>query len=346
MNRKYILHIGRDYSFEILRPLQSEILARGDKCVWYRASEAVNSARFKDDENVISDIDEISRYPADAVFTPGNSVPSFLQGLKVQVFHGLEWKKKGHFRIRDFFDLYCTHGPITTEKFNELASKHKNFLVRETGWPKLDPLFSTRSFELPTDRKVVLYAPTFSPSLSSAFDCFEEIIKLSKEESWYWIIKFHPMMDQDVVKRFKSAQHQYLKVIEGVDVLPLMQRADVMLSDTSSVIGEFQLLGKPVVTYRNFKPDTGLIDVSKVSQLKDALTYALSAPDDLSRRIQESIRRLHPYRDAKSSSRVLNVVEEILDNHIRPRKKRPRNLYRNYKLNKALGYKPAWLKLF
>ena len=47
-------------------------------------------------------------------------------------------EKKGHFRIRKYFDLYLTQGPFFTKKFNELKKKFKNFEVVETGWPKLD----------------------------------------------------------------------------------------------------------------------------------------------------------------------------------------------------------------
>jgi hypothetical protein len=46
-----------------------------------------------------------------------------------------------HFIIRGLFDLYCTHGPNTTGRFEELAGKSGHFRVSETGWSKLDPLF-------------------------------------------------------------------------------------------------------------------------------------------------------------------------------------------------------------
>ena len=52
-------------------------------------------------------------------------------------------RKKGHYDITGFFfDLYCTPGPLITEKFQVLQKKYKSFfLVKETGWPKLDDLF-------------------------------------------------------------------------------------------------------------------------------------------------------------------------------------------------------------
>lgn len=338
MPKKYILHIAQNYSFEILRPLQDVIHSRGDECVWFVGSDNVDQSRFKPEEKVIIDVKRAAEYEADAVFTPGNNVPSFLSGLKVQVFHGLEWKKKGHFRIRDFFDVYCTHGPITTEKFNELADQHKDFLVRETGWPKLDPLFKTTPYEVSANGPVILYAPTFSEKLTSAKECFDEIKALSESQNWTWLVKFHPLMDKDVVEQYKQVESDKLKVVETTDILPLLNRADLMVSDTSSVIGEFLLQGKPVVTFRNWNPEPGLIDISKRSQLKQAIEHGLSRPAELQDRIEEANTRLHPYKDGGSSARILDSVDNILDNNIKPKRKRPLNLFRNLKLNYKLGY--------
>ena len=109
---------------------------------WYLNGDAVHSAQLSEDEKQLHSVDAVKAYQPKAVFVPGNVVPDFFPGAKVQVFHGLEWKKKGHFGIRGFFDLYCTHGPITTQRFQQLADKHGYFRVIETGWSKLDPLLS------------------------------------------------------------------------------------------------------------------------------------------------------------------------------------------------------------
>jgi len=42
-------------------------------------------------------------YNPDVVIVPGNVVPHFWPGLKVQIFHGLGEEKRGHYRITGFF---------------------------------------------------------------------------------------------------------------------------------------------------------------------------------------------------------------------------------------------------
>jgi hypothetical protein len=120
-----------------------------------------------------------------AVFSAANDVPAFLPGAKVQLFHGFNVEKRsdarGHFRIRGLYDLYCTQGPATTAPFRELAARARHFAVVETGWTKLDPLFAG---ELPladalrapaAGRRVLLFASTFTESLSAAPRLFDAI---------------------------------------------------------------------------------------------------------------------------------------------------------------------------
>ena len=129
--KRYLFYISQNYSFEILRPLQDEIRKRGDEVKWLATGNDVNLNNFYGNEAVLESINEAISYHPHASFVPGNIIPSFIPGLKVQVFHGLEWKKKGHFVIRDCFDLYCTHGAATTTRFEQLAEKHGWFLCRQ-----------------------------------------------------------------------------------------------------------------------------------------------------------------------------------------------------------------------
>lgn len=81
---------------------------------------------------------EVYDFSPEAIFVPGNIVPYYLPGVKIQVFHGYAAEKKDHWVIRRYFDTYFTQGPFFTKKFKELAAEYKDFEVVETGWPKQD----------------------------------------------------------------------------------------------------------------------------------------------------------------------------------------------------------------
>jgi CDP-glycerol glycerophosphotransferase (TagB/SpsB family) len=337
---QYLFYISQNYAFEILRPLQAEIRRRGGQVHWFIEGNEVNRQLFLSDESLVDSVADVIAIRPKAVFVPGNYVPSFIPGLKVQVFHGFEWKKKGHFRIRDCFDLYCTQGPLFTRKFEQLQAGHPHFRVLETGWPKTDPLFSVEPYPWPTTAKgpLILYAPTFSPSLTSAPALLEQINTLSRQGDTRWLIKFHPKMDPQWIQAYKAIQHEALVVAEDSAINPLLQAADIMLSDTSSVITEFCLLKKPVITFNNLQPEAHILNISTPEALPDAIQQALAPPTDWRRAIEENINQLHPYTDGQSCSRILEAVDYAIALGAEGLKKKPVNLFRQFKLRSKLGY--------
>jgi len=338
-NNKYLFYISQNYSFEILRPLQQEILRQGSKVAWFVAGNDVATKNFHTDEVVLNSVDEVIKFNPVASFVPGNIIPRFIPGIKVQIFHGLEWKKKGHFVIRDCFDLYCTHGKATTTRFDELANQHQFFDVKETGWPKLDNLFNTPKEQYFSDNKpTILYAPTFSPSLTSAPFLHDKIAALVNDKKYNWLVKFHPKMDEKWIKLYSQLISDNLNIIESSNINSLLQSADVMVSDTSSVIGEFSLLGKPVIALNNSQPGNYLINITDSAELPQALEVALSPSETLISAINHYAEELHPYNDGKSSLRILAAVDDIQTNGKQANKPLPRNIIRNLKQRKKLNY--------
>ncbi|MCU4674230.1 CDP-glycerol glycerophosphotransferase family protein [Catenovulum sp. 2E275] len=337
--KHYLFFIAQNYSFEILRPLQQQIINNGDQVLWFVYGNNVNLSLFTDNETYTQDAAQAVAFNPIASFVPGNIIPNFIPGLKVQVFHGFEWKKKGHFVIRDCFDLYCTQGPLFTDKFNQLAKKHPHFDVVETGWPKLDPLFKTKAMQVNCpELPCILYAPTFSPALTSAPDLFDQIVHLSHQQDWQWLIKFHPKMDKTWVDKFKHAAHAKLQIVEDAAISPVLHAADVILSDTSSIITEFMLLSKPAVTYKNAQPEPELIDFTNPKQLLEKLEYALNLEPSELAKIDAYTAKMHPYQDGLSSKRILAAVDNIVLNGKKAPKNKPWNLIRNLKMRKKLAY--------
>jgi CDP-Glycerol:Poly(glycerophosphate) glycerophosphotransferase len=338
---RYLFFVSEIYSFAILRPLAAAIRARGDAVAWFLEREKLTS-HLRDDELRLTTTPAVIDWGPAAVFVPGNWVPHFFPGLKVEVFHGFSVGKRsesrGHFRIRGSFDLYCTQGPDTTAPFRELALRHGFFRVEETGWPKLDPLFAQRHPPADDSRPVVMYASTFTESITSARVLHDTIAAGARRGDWQWVVTLHPKMAPDVIAAYRALQGPHLTFAMTDDILELYARSDVLLSDTSSVVPEFLTQHKPVVTYRNRRPGPHLLDVQSESEVLPALQHAISRPPELMLAINEYVQRIHPYRDGRSSERVLAATDAAIRAGRTGLRRKPWNHWRRLQARRRLNY--------
>jgi hypothetical protein len=251
---RYLLYASQVYALAVLRPLEQVIRRRGGRAAWF--FDGPGARYLRPDESRLRTVAEVREFDPVAVFVPGNSVPDFFPGIKVEVFHGFSVGKRserrGHFRIRGLFDLYCTQGRTTTPQFRDLAVRHGHFHVVETGWPKTDPLFRSPPGALdswrtdwPVARPLILFASTFTRSLSAAPRLLGTIRDLADRGAWNWLVTLHPKMPPDIVRGYRTLEGPRLRYAEADDVVPLLRAADVMVSDTSSVVYEFLLQHKP-----------------------------------------------------------------------------------------------------
>lgn len=341
---RFLLYIAQNYSYSMVRPLQAEILARGHTVAWFLEGNEVSPQYLRSDERQLHTIDEVQEYHPDVVLVPGNMVPDFIPGLKVAVFHGFNTGKRsdneGHFRIRGCFDLYCTQGPNTTQKFKQLAQQHGYFNVIETGWPALDPLYqhAEPDTQARDERPTVLMCSTFTERLSCALPLYDVVRSLSQSNKWCWLIQFHPKMHADTVQKYKALENDNLQFVETDNVVPLLHSADLMVCDTSSILFMFLLLQKPVVTFNNNAPGPYLYNIHEPQQLEQAIEATLKRPAQLMNQIAEFTQQLHPYHDGRSAGRVLDAIDEVLSGQHPLRRKRPKQRFRNLRVRRKLNY--------
>ncbi len=335
--KHYLLYGSERYALAILRPLQEAIRARGGETAWF--FDGPGAEDLRDDERLLT-VAQVRAWKPLAVLTPGNHLPHFFPGVKVEVFHGFDAGKPRHIYIRGFFDLYCTTGPRDTAQFQELADRLGHFAVTETGWPKIDPFMRAIAGPLPPVRQppVILYHSTFSPSWSAADTLYEEVRRLSRDGRWRWIVTFHPKMKAETRERYKALQNEYLSFAENDNILDLFPQVDMMCSDTSSALNEFLLTGKPVVTFRNRRPGPQLIDIDEPGQFEPAIERALTRPAELMQAIRDYADTIHPYRDGHSSERVLDAIDRFVAGGARNRRRKPLNLWRKLKIRRRIGY--------
>lgn len=346
MNR-YLLFANQLYCYPILRPLQQAILNRGDKVAWYIHN--IPDLLTDKDGPRLKTVTSVQEFNPTAVYVPTNWVPDFFPGVKVQVFHGFDIGKRAgtrqeHARIRGLYDLYCTQGPHATEQFERKAKKYGHFKVTETGWPMLDPLFqndenSSLRKQLGITKPVILFGSTFSPTFSAAKTLAPTIQRLSQTGRWHWLINLHPKMDPEVINTYQQMQNEHLTFFDRTqDTMPLLKTADAMLCDTSSILLQFLILNKPVVTFNTAQPGPHLINVNSIEEVEPALERALSRPEELMKAIQEYGDSIHPYRDGKSSERVLQATDDFIIHYKDHLKPKPLNLWRKLKMRKWMHY--------
>ncbi len=342
---KVILFCQNAYAFGIMAPIRDVLVADSHEFLWYIPKKLVNVFPNKK-ENFTTSILDLQLYKSDVIYVPGNEVPYYLRGLKVQIFHGLAGEKKGHFHIRNYFDLYLTQGPYFTKRFNQLKAKHQDFDVIETGWPKLDIYGkNAKSFEKDKENisklygadKIVLFAPTFSPRLTSAPHLLSEIEQLALNTGFVVFVKFHDLMDEKWITAYKNLSHRIPNIIfqEEKNIIKFLLIADILISDTSSVIYEFLLLGKPVVSFRNISGNIHWDDSRAYAQLTEKVVENLENDPFKSERDLIN-QEFHPYTDGKSAHRMVEVVEAYIQKNGVPAS-RDLSLPRKLKINNMFG---------
>ena len=175
---KIVLFCENKYAIDILNPIQEHVTANKlpHEVLWYIHRKKIDSFAYADSVRWTNSMQEVYDFGPEAIFVPGNIVPYYLPGVKIQVFHGYAAEKKDHWIIRRYFDTYFTQGPYFTSHFKALAAQYGDFEVVETGWPKQDWIkqnlhrYDEEKQELlkkSGKKSIILYAPTFSPKLTS-----------------------------------------------------------------------------------------------------------------------------------------------------------------------------------
>jgi CDP-glycerol glycerophosphotransferase (TagB/SpsB family) len=147
-------------------------------------------------------------------------------------------------------------------------------------------------------------------------------------------------MPESIVSQYQSLQGPNVTFKHSDEgILPLLKAADAMLCDTSSIMLEFLVQKKPVVTFNSSILGPQLVNVNNIQDIEPALTNALTRPHDLMQEIEKYANYIHPFRDGKSSERALQAADDFIDNNEMSRlKKKPLNLGRKIQIRKRMKY--------
>lgn len=347
----YLFYIAKAYSIPIVQPLIAYLQAQGHTDFMLYISDRVlaNLPADWNDFLITQELDAAIAFQPDFVLCPGNFVDFRLPGIKVQIFHGLGEEKASHYKIRHFFDVYCTSGPDVTAKFQALQQRYGYFLVEETGWPKVDyilhyPADNVREqFAVPPGKKVILYAPTFSKKMESASVILPELPNILRPDE-ICFVKFHELMARELKEQLAEMANGQIQPVTHYDITPLLHLADVMVSDTSSVLYEFMFLDKPVVTYRaTARLDKG-IDIHDVAELRPALDRSLAQPAEFQTNRERYLDAINPRRDGTVSHFLLDTLHRIKAEDRLRDKRKPLNLFRKLQVLYHYHFKKGYLR--
>lgn len=160
------------------------------------------------------------------------------------------------------WDYLISQNPFSSEVFKR-AFDFKGKML-ETGYPRNDVLFEGNSqynlinikkeLGLPADKKIVLYAPTWRDDeatgigkyrFSNALDI--DRFKEAFGDEMVIIIKYHYLVNDNVDW---SAYKEFVYMFDqSVDIASLYMVSDILITDYSSVMFDYSLLGKPMYFY-------------------------------------------------------------------------------------------------
>lgn len=147
-------------------------------------------------------------------------------GTSIFMSHGIADKHYRDGYLVKMFDFICVSGPLWVDKMLKEGIAADKIL--KVGYTKLDPIFQGVITRTPHDKKRVLWAPTHANHVSSYPGFLPYLEKFPSELEV--IASPHPFHKQN---RLPTMQ-------ELVD-------ADVVISDTGSLVYEAWAVGKPVI---------------------------------------------------------------------------------------------------
>lgn len=340
---KLLFYVSKLYSIPVVQPLYKEALKRNIPCAFYVSSKVERSLPecFRR-APVFMELADAERFDPDYVLCPGNFVDFRLPGLKVELFHGIGVDKPSHYRIRHFFDFYFTSGPVVTDRFRNMERKFRYFRTFETGWPKIDHILKYESenlrdkYEVPPGRKVILYAPTHSRKMESAGEIVPVLDSIIRDDE-IWFCKPHEFMSKDIKAELGKKN---IRLIREWDITPFLHLADVLVSDTSSVIYEFMVLNRPVVTFRTTGDTDKCIDIQSADQLRNALDRSFSFPDEYSLQRHNHLQMVNPRLDGNISRGII----DLLLSEPEAAGKKPYNLFRKLQIIWHGAFRKGYLR--
>jgi CDP-ribitol ribitolphosphotransferase len=183
----------------------------------------------------------------------------------------------------------------------------------------------------------VLYAPTFSPSLTSASFLIDEFKELAESGEYLILVKFHDLMAAEWIEAYKELSMNFENIVyeEERNIIKFLLIADCMVSDTSSVVYEFLLLDKPVITFKSSSKSIRWENATNYKNLRSLVDSNLKE-DEFKLEREKINAKYHPYNDGNSALRMVETTGRFIAENGVP-ESRKLSFMRRRKIHKIFG---------
>lgn len=276
---------------------------------------------------------------------------------KGQVFiylsHGWGYKasKGGSLdKCKSVFDFMVATGSLSAEG----QSEYWNTPLKKTiiaGYPRLDYLFTkdckvqeciNNRWHFDQYNKIFFWMPTFRQSKSrdlseeynknetglplfGSVSSLQDFNEFLKQRNVFMVFKLHHLQLELPVFKLKFSNIVVIKDEElqklGIQLYQLIQNADALISDYSSISIDFLLADRPIIytldDYEEYDKSRGLfpknaIDympgyhIYNIDELKISIEEILSGMDKYSVQRKKIVDKYHKYKDGNSAKRILD----------------------------------------
>jgi CDP-glycerol glycerophosphotransferase (TagB/SpsB family) len=240
-----------------------------------------------------------------------------------------------HVRIHSNYSLALVSSMTVAPHYAEAFGQPEEIFTSRVGIPRTD-LFGDAdrraraearvraTYPLPAGKRVILYAPTFrgeTVGRARYADLMDlEVMQRVLGEDHVLLLKLHPFI-RDAIQVPKGLREFAIDASGDPDVNELMLVSDILVTDYSSVIYEFALLGRPIAF---LAPDDGAYDEERGFYFdfrKDAPGPIVDTTEELAALIRADafdLERVAAFRDASFDVPPGGATARLVDRVILP----------------------------
>ncbi len=248
--------------------------------------------------------------------------------IKIGLEHGAyNFKRFPKAEYYNMFDLYLMTSFYDVERIKKLGAKP----VKAIGYPKSDSLFNGKytpavldelkaRLQLDPNKPTLLFSSTWDGSgMSAVHKWYRHVQSLCPY--YNVLVTLHPRMSEYYRNYLSNTKE--IHYITDIDIYPYLLISDVCIGDTNSLIAEFCIVNRPIITFSIDATKRTMDDVIELiksvsirintfAELKHAIANALATAEETAPARSQIIARLIEPLDGKAGERAAQEICRLM----------------------------------